>query len=101
MNQHNLKKEFGRDIVFWGGGIDTQHMLPFGSVSSIKREVKRNIEIFGQNGVRFFDSAITIPFLPSGFLLCSASFRREFSKSFDQRNVIFSSKLEIIVNQGY
>ena len=60
MNQHNLKKEFGSDIVFWGGGIDTQHMLPFGSESSIKREVKKNIEIFGQNGGYVFNSVHNI-----------------------------------------
>ena len=45
-----LKKEFGRDICFWGGGIDTQRILPRGTKQEIRDNVKRNIEIFGRDG---------------------------------------------------
>lgn len=43
MDTKELKREFGRDLVFWGG-IDTQRVLPFGSVKEVKDEVRRRIE---------------------------------------------------------
>ena len=45
-----LKKEYGKDIVFWGGGIDTQKILPQGRPSEIRDHVKRNIEVFSKDG---------------------------------------------------
>ena len=45
-----LKKEFGKDIAFWGGGMDTQKVLPLGKPSEIRDHVKRNIEIFSKDG---------------------------------------------------
>ena len=45
-----LKKEYGKDIVFWGGGIDTQKILPHGKPSEIRDQVKRNIDIFAKDG---------------------------------------------------
>jgi uroporphyrinogen decarboxylase len=44
-----LKKRFGEKIVFWGG-IDTQKILPFGSVEDVRREVRRITQILGENG---------------------------------------------------
>jgi len=51
-----LKKEYGKDIVFWGGGIDTQKVLPRGTPSEIRDHVKRNIEIFSKDGGFVFSS---------------------------------------------
>jgi uroporphyrinogen decarboxylase len=45
-----LKREFGKDIVFWGGGIDTQRVLPQGKPQEIRDHVRRNVEIFGKDG---------------------------------------------------
>ena len=50
MDPAYLKKEFGKDLVFWGGGIDTQKILPYGTKQQIQDQVKRNIEIFGKDG---------------------------------------------------
>ena len=50
MDPATLKKEFGRDIVFWGGGIDTQKVLPFGSPEEVRRQVLERCEIFGRDG---------------------------------------------------
>lgn len=50
MDPATLKREYGRDIVFWGGGIATQTTLPYGTVQQVRDEVKRNIEIFGKDG---------------------------------------------------
>lgn len=50
MDTKILKKEFGKDITFWGGGIDTQHVLPHGTPKQVKEEVKRRIHDLAPNG---------------------------------------------------
>ncbi|HUX97099.1 MAG TPA: uroporphyrinogen decarboxylase family protein [Bacteroidales bacterium] len=45
-----LKRDFGKDLVFWGGGINTQSTLKSGSVSEVKDEVKRIIDIMAPGG---------------------------------------------------
>ena len=50
MDPAMLKKEFGKDIVFWGGGIDTQEVLPFGTPEEVRRQVLERCEIFGRDG---------------------------------------------------
>ncbi|MEG1651514.1 MAG: uroporphyrinogen decarboxylase family protein, partial [Oscillospiraceae bacterium] len=45
-----LKKRFGRNITFWGGGVDTQHTLGEGTIEQIKAEVKKNMGVFKPNG---------------------------------------------------
>ena len=45
-----LKERFGNEIVFWGGGIDTQKTLPFGSPEEIRTQVKERMKIFGDGG---------------------------------------------------
>jgi uroporphyrinogen decarboxylase len=46
MDPKKLKDRFGEELVFWGGGIDAQHVLPFASPGEVKEHVRRNIEIF-------------------------------------------------------
>ncbi len=46
MEPERLMSEFGGDIVFWGGGCDTQAVLPLGTPSEIREHVRRNIEVF-------------------------------------------------------
>jgi len=50
MNTKELKLEFGRDIVFWGGGVDTQQVLPFGKPQEVVDEVKRRIDDLAPGG---------------------------------------------------
>jgi len=50
MDPATLKREFGRDIAFWGGGVDTQTVLPFGSPEEVRRQVLERCEIFGRDG---------------------------------------------------
>ena len=50
MDPRNLKKNYGKHITFWGGGVDTQKTLPFGTSKQVREEVKRNIEIFSLGG---------------------------------------------------
>lgn len=56
MNPGYLKKEFGDNITFWGGGIDTQHILPNGSPEEIRRHVFEECEILGKNGGFVFNA---------------------------------------------
>jgi hypothetical protein len=56
MDARMLKREFGRDIVFWGGGANTQHTIAFGTPEEVYREVRERIEIFGDGGGFVFNT---------------------------------------------
>ncbi len=56
MDPQTLKSEFGQDIVFWGGGIDTQKTLPFGTPDEVRQQVKERIDIFSPSGGFVFNS---------------------------------------------
>jgi uroporphyrinogen decarboxylase len=44
MDSAELKREFGKDLVFWGGGVDTQQVLPYGSPEEVRAEVRRRLD---------------------------------------------------------
>ncbi len=50
MNPSDLKKEFGDRIVFWGGGVDTQSTLPFGTEDQVREQVRERIAAFAPGG---------------------------------------------------
>jgi len=50
MDTKVLKKLFGKDITFWGGGCDSQKILWSGSVYEVREEVKRRIEDLAPGG---------------------------------------------------
>lgn len=50
MGMETLKNEFGKDIVFWGGGIDTQKTLPYGTPEEVRAEVLKVCEVFSRDG---------------------------------------------------
>ncbi len=56
MDPQRLKKQFGNQIVFWGGSIDTQKTLPFGTPEDVKKEVIERIKIFGPGGGFIFNA---------------------------------------------
>jgi hypothetical protein len=60
MDAQMLKREFGRDIVFWGGGVNTQHTMAFGTPDDVYREVCQRIEIFGPDGGFVFNAVHNI-----------------------------------------
>jgi uroporphyrinogen decarboxylase len=55
-----LKRDFGRDITFWGGGVDTQNVLPFGTPSQVKDDVRRNVEALAPGGGFVFNTVHNI-----------------------------------------
>lgn len=50
MDTKSLKREFGKDLVFWGGGVDSQNTLPFGTPHDVREEVKRRIDDLAPGG---------------------------------------------------
>jgi len=50
MDTKVLKREFGRDITFWGGGCDSQRVLPFGTPDEVADEVRRRIDDLAPGG---------------------------------------------------
>jgi uroporphyrinogen decarboxylase len=60
MEPKKLKEKFGKQLVFWGGAIDAQHILPFAKPSEIREHVRRNLEIFKPGGGYVFNNVHNI-----------------------------------------
>jgi len=60
MEPRQLKKDFGKDIVFWGGGIDTQQVLPTGTEQEVIDDVKYNIDALAPGGGFIFSTVHNI-----------------------------------------
>jgi hypothetical protein len=56
MDPRTLKDEFGGKITFWGGGVDTQHTLPYGTPDEVFKQVTERIQIYNQNGGFVFNT---------------------------------------------
>jgi hypothetical protein len=56
MDPAQLKAGFGDRITFWGGGVDTQQTLPFGTADEVRQQVRERIEVFGPGGGFVFNS---------------------------------------------
>ena len=52
MDPAGLKRDFGRHIAFWGG-LDTQHVLPFGTPDDVRREARCCLDTLGPSGYVF------------------------------------------------
>ncbi len=59
MEYERLKSDFGDQISFWGG-IDTQHLLPEGSVSDVRESVYDILNVMGRDGGYILSPAHTI-----------------------------------------
>ncbi len=55
-----LKRDFGRDIVFWGGGVDTQGVLPSATPNEVRDDVRRNIDALAPGGGFVFNTVHNI-----------------------------------------
>jgi hypothetical protein len=56
MDAARLKQEFGNDIIFWGGGVDTQQTIAFGTPDEVYEEVRQRIDVFGPGGGFVFNT---------------------------------------------
>jgi uroporphyrinogen decarboxylase len=60
MSPPELKSQFGKQLVFWGGAIDAQHVLPSASPEVIREHVRRNLEIWKPGGGYVFNNVHNI-----------------------------------------
>jgi uroporphyrinogen-III decarboxylase len=56
MEPEQLKANFGDHLIFWGGGVDTQRILPFGTPVEVREQVLRRCEVFAPGGGFVFNS---------------------------------------------
>jgi hypothetical protein len=56
MDPTMLKEKYGDKLIFWGGGVDTQKTLPFGTEKEVLDEIKSRIDIFNRNGGYVFNT---------------------------------------------
>jgi uroporphyrinogen decarboxylase len=47
MDPQRIKQKYGRNLAFWGGGVETQTTLPFGSLEDVRREVRERVKLLG------------------------------------------------------
>jgi hypothetical protein len=56
MDARNLKQQYGDKLVFWGGGVDTQKTLPFGTPDEVRSEVNERLKILSAGGGYVFNA---------------------------------------------
>jgi uroporphyrinogen decarboxylase len=79
MNPADLKREFGKDLTFWGGGVNTQSILNRATPQQVKDHVKQNLEIFGKDGGYVFNTIHNImPDVPAENLVAMIETLHEF-----------------------
>jgi len=80
MDPKMLKEKYGDKLVFWGGGVDTQKTLPFGSPEEVRKEVAERCRTFGKGGGYVFNTVHNIQSkVPIDNLLAMFQAVREFS----------------------
>lgn len=79
MEPERLKREFGKDITFWGGGVNTQSVLNKATPQQVKDHVRHNIEIFHKDGGFVFNTVHNIlPDVPPENIMAMFEVIREF-----------------------
>jgi len=80
MNPAVLKKEFGRDITFWGGGCNTRTVLNTGTPQEVRENVLRNLDIFAPGGGYVFNQEHNImPDVPPQNIVAMYAAIKEFN----------------------
>ena len=60
MKPRELKERYGDRLTFWGGGIDTQHVLSFGTTEQVRQDVRKNIDALKPGGGYVFNTVHNI-----------------------------------------
>jgi len=80
MERNELKKKFGNQITFWGGGVDTQKTLPFGTPQQVYDEVLSCCKIFGKGGGYVFNTIHNIqPGVPAENIVAMFTAVKEYN----------------------
>jgi len=81
MDTKKLKREFGDAITFWGGGVDTQRVLPYGTPEEVRDEVRRRIDDLAPGGGFVFAAVHNIqPDVPPENIIAMWEALQEFGK---------------------
>ncbi len=56
MDPARLKEKYGRRLVFWGGGVDTQRTFAFGTPEDVRAQVLRRLEVLAPGGGYIFNA---------------------------------------------
>ncbi|HEY6058010.1 MAG TPA: uroporphyrinogen decarboxylase family protein, partial [Candidatus Limnocylindrales bacterium] len=82
MDSRRLKATYGRDVTFWGGGVDTQRVLPFGSEADVRDEVRRRIDDLAPGGGFVFATVHNVQaFVPPGNIVAAYDTAVEYGRS--------------------
>ncbi len=80
MDPVNLKNEYGNDITFWGGGIDTRSVLNNGTPDEVRKQVLERMEIFSKGGGFVFNTVHNIlPDVPPENIIAMTDAVKEFN----------------------
>lgn len=80
MDPARLKREFGRDVTFWGGGCDTRHVLNHGTPAEVRAHVLERMDIFAPGGGFVFNTVHNIlPDVPAPNIVALYDAVREFN----------------------
>jgi uroporphyrinogen decarboxylase len=81
MDTKSLKREFGKDLVFWGAGADSQGVLGSGSADQVEEEVKRRIDDLAPGGGFVFSTIHNIqPEVPPANIVAMYETAHEYGK---------------------
>ena len=81
-----LKKRYGGRLAFWGA-IDSQRVLPFGSVEDVRKEVERRIEELGEGGGYVLGAVHNIqPDVPPENIVAMYRHARAYTPSYSRRS---------------
>jgi len=82
MEPEKLKREFGQDITFWGGGVDTRQILNRAKLEEVKDQVKQRLEIFSPGGGYVFNTVHNIlPDVPPENIIAMFEAVEEFNSA--------------------
>ena len=80
MDAKHLKQTYGKDLVFWGGGVDTQKTLPYSTPEKVREEVLRLCDVFARDGGFVFNTVHNIQAnVPVGNIVAMVEAIREYN----------------------
>ncbi len=81
MTPRELKTRFGTQVTFWGGAVDTQRVLPFGTPDEVRAQVRERLSVFGRGGGFVFNPSHNVQArVPVENLLAMYETLREYGK---------------------
>jgi len=81
MDPARLKAEFGDRLTFWGGGVEGQRVLPFGTPAQVREQVRERLEVFAPGGGYVFAPIHNIqPDVPAENIVAAYDAALEFGR---------------------